>query len=221
MHTWIKICGTTCVEDALASIAAGADALGFIFARSRRQITPQQAQEIIRRLPREIEKIGVFLDAGAQQIANVLSGVDLTGIQMHGDRDFPSEVYSHLPAERRDSLRKIKTVMVQEGFQHRLDPGNTVAGTVDAWLLDSGAGSGQTFDWRSAREQLGDRAGNFIIAGGLTPENVVDAMGIFHPWGVDVVSGVEAEPGRKDPRKLNAFVEAVKKAETQSWAAQH
>jgi phosphoribosylanthranilate isomerase len=221
MHTWIKICGTTCVEDALASIAAGADALGFILGPSKRQITPEKAQEIIRLLPRKVEKIGVFLDAGAQQIANVVSRVDLTGIQMHGDRDFPPEVYNHLPADRRDSLRKIKTLIVQDGLVPRLEAVEAMTGIVDTWLLDSGAGSGKTFDWRSAREQLGDRAEKFVLAGGLAPGNVAEAMAIFHPWGVDVASGVEAEPGRKDLRKLNAFVEAVRKAEKQSWAAQH
>ena len=221
MHTWIKICGTTCVEDALASIAAGADALGFILGPSKRQITPEKAQEIIQRLPRQVEKIGVFLDAGAKQIANVVSRVDLTGIQMHGQLDFPPEVYNHLPADRRDSLRKIKTLIVCDGLLPRLDAPEERKRSVDAWLLDSGAGSGQTFDWRRARAQLGERAENLIVAGGLTAQNVAEAMAIFQPWGVDVASGVEAEPGRKDLRKLNAFVEAVRKAEKQSWAAQH
>src|SRR5690348_18099045 len=103
MRTWIKICGTTCVEDALASIEAGADALGFIFAPSKRRITPHRAQEIISQLPAEIEKIGVFLDAGAEEIARVVTDVALTGIQMHGESDFPADVYGCLPAPRRDS----------------------------------------------------------------------------------------------------------------------
>jgi len=84
---------------------------------------------------------------------------------------------------------------------------------VDTWLLDSGAGSGQTFDWQSARTQLGERQGQFVIAGGLTPENVSDAIPTFRPWGVDVVTGVEREPGQKDPEKLKAFVAAVRRAE--------
>jgi phosphoribosylanthranilate isomerase len=84
---------------------------------------------------------------------------------------------------------------------------------IDTWLFDSGAGSGQTFDWQSARTQLGERQGQFVIAGGLNPGNVGDAMRAFKPWGVDVVTGVEREPGRKDPEKLKAFVAAVRKAE--------
>jgi phosphoribosylanthranilate isomerase len=213
MRTWIKFCGTTCLEDALLAIDAGADALGFIFAPSKRRITPEKAQQIIDKLPPEIEKIGVFHDAGARQISKIVRQVNLTGIQMHGESDFPPEIYSYLPLDRRDSLRKIKTLIVQDGFADRLDVGQAVPGVVDAWLLDSGAGSGQTFDWRSALHRLGGRKGPFIIAGGLNPKNVGEAISIFNPWGVDVVSGVEREPGRKDPGKLKAFVAAVRQAE--------
>jgi phosphoribosylanthranilate isomerase len=94
-----------------------------------------------------------------------------------------------------------------------VDVGMAVPGVVDAWLLDSGSGSGKTFDWQAVRAQLGDLPGRFIIAGGLNPENVGEAMRIFSPWGVDVVSGIEREPGRKDPAKLKAFVAAVRRAE--------
>jgi phosphoribosylanthranilate isomerase len=213
MRTWIKICGTTSLEDALSSIEAGADALGFIFAPSKRRILPENAQKIIRELPSGIEKIGVFLDAGAHGIRDVVREVELTGIQMHSEGEFPPEVYSYLPEDRRDGLRKIKTVIVWEGFEIRFDSYAAVPGVVDAWLFDSGAGSGQTFDWQSARKKLGDRQGQFVVAGGLNPENVAEAILTFRPWGVDVVTGVEREPGRKDPKKLKAFVEAVRKAE--------
>jgi phosphoribosylanthranilate isomerase len=213
MRTWIKNCGTTSLEDALSSMEAGADALGFIFAPSKRRILPENAQKIIRELPPKIEKIGVFLDAGAMGIRQVLSEVDLTGIQMHGESDFPAEVYSYLPTDRRDRLRKMKTVIVQEAFEIRVDVYAAVAGVIDTWLFDSGAGSGQTFDWQSARTQLGERRGQFVVAGGLTPENVGEAIRTFRPWGVDVVTGVEREPGRKDPEKLKAFVTAVRKVE--------
>jgi phosphoribosylanthranilate isomerase len=213
MHTWIKICGTTCVEDALRSIEAGADALGFIFAPSKRRVTPEKAQSIIRELPRNVKKIGVFMDAGALEIGRIVNEVELTGIQMHGEGDFPPEVYSYLPKDRRDLMMKIKTVIVQQAFEGTFDFYAAVPGVVDAWLFDSGAGSGQTFGWREAREKLAHRQGQFIVAGGLTPANVGEAMDSFKPWGVDVVSGVEREPGRKDPEKLKAFVAAVRKAE--------
>jgi phosphoribosylanthranilate isomerase len=216
MRTWIKICGTTSVSDAMASIEAGADALGFIFAPSKRQITPEAAQEIIEQLPPGVEKIGVFMDAGAHGIADVVRRVQVTGIQMHGEGDFPPEVYSYLPAQRRDFMRKIKTVIVQQGFEYRLHELTAVDGVVDALLLDSGAGSGKTFDWQSASERVSDRREKFIIAGGLSPENVGEAVKLFRPWGVDVVSGVEESPGRKATQKLKAFVAAVRKAESES-----
>ena len=212
MHTWIKICGTTCIEDALESVAAGADALGFIFAPSKRRVTTEQAQRIIEELPREVERIGVFMNSTAVEIASIVSQVALTGIQMHGE-EFPPEVYSYLPKQRRDSMRKIKTLLVQESFELRFDALAIGQGAVDTWLFDSGAGSGKTFDWQSARSQLGERTGQFVIAGGLTPDNVSEAIRVFRSWGVDVVTGVEREPGRKDPAKLKAFVAAVRRAE--------
>ena len=211
MHTWIKICGTTCVEDALKSIEAGADALGFIFAPSKRRVTPEQAQAIIRKLPPEVEKIGVFMDNSAKEIAELVGHVELTGIQMHG-KEVPQEVYNFLPIARRNSMRTIKTVLVQQGSEITIENAGA-PGVIGAWLLDSGAGSGRTFDWHAARAQLGEKKGSFIIAGGLTAENVGEAMRAFRPWGVDVVSGVEREPGRKDQEKLKAFVAAVRRAE--------
>jgi len=212
MKTWIKFCGTTSLDDALASLDAGADALGFIFAPSKRRVTPKQAQAIIRELPRGVEKIGVFMNSTAAEIASIVSMVELTGIQMHGE-EFPPEVYAYLPKDRRDNMRKIKTIQVRNGFERDFGRFATEPGTVDAWLLDSGAGSGKTFDWQGARAQLGEQQRQFVIAGGLTPENVGEAIRTFNPWGVDVVSGVEREPGRKDPEKLKAFVAAVRRAE--------
>jgi len=212
MRTWIKICGTTSLEDALSSIEAGADALGFIFAPSKRHVSMEQAQAIISRLPQQVERIGVFMNSTAAEIGSIASQVELTGIQMHGE-EFPPEVYTYLPQPRRDHMRKIKTVLVREDFERSLDAYAGPPGAVDAWLLDSGAGSGKTFDWHAARTKLGERQGKFIVAGGLTPENTGDAIRTFRPWGVDVVTGVEREPGRKDPEKLKAFVAAVRKAE--------
>jgi phosphoribosylanthranilate isomerase len=143
--------------------------------------------------------------------SKTLLEVDLTGIQLHG-AEFPTEVYRHIPRDRRDSLRTIKTILVDDGLAARLDSAMAATGGADAWLLDSGAGSGKPFDWVAARAQFGERQGRFIIAGGLTPENVGEAIRTFSPWGVDVVSGIEREPGRKDPAKLKAFVAAVRRA---------
>ncbi|MCU1255941.1 MAG: phosphoribosylanthranilate isomerase [Candidatus Angelobacter sp.] len=212
MRTWIKICGTTSLEDALNSIEAGANALGFIFAPSKRRVSVEQAQRIISQLPSEVERIGVFMDSSAAEIASVIKAVELTGIQMHGDES-PAAVYAELPSARRDTMRKIKAIIIQSGQEFGFDRHGEASGLVDAWLLDSGAGSGKTFDWQIARKRFDDRQGHFIVAGGLTPENVSDAIGTFRPWGVDVVTGVEREPGRKDPEKLKAFIAAVRRAE--------
>jgi phosphoribosylanthranilate isomerase len=213
LKTWIKFCGTTSLADALVSIEAGANALGFIFAASKRRIQPQQAQEIIRQIPAEVEKIGVFLDSGADEIAGIVRNVELTGIQMHGSGDIPLEIYNHLSRNRRASIRKIKTILVDGGFPGRLEAAIASGHSVDAWLLDSGAGSGRTFDWKSAQAAIRSSQARFIIAGGLTPENVSEAVRVFQPWGVDVVSGIEREPGKKDAEKMRAFVAAVRKAE--------
>ena len=214
MKTWIKFCGTTSLDDALASIDAGADALGFIFATSKRRVTVEQAREILRDVPDRVERIGVFLDESTDVVRSHVIELNLTGVQLHGKAS-AGELSSNLEPARRKSLRIIKTVLAKDGFVAGLDSSKTADEGVDAWLLDSGAGSGKTFDWRSARAQLGGQQGRFIIAGGLNPENVGEAMKFFAPWGVDVVSGIEREPGRKDPEKMKAFVDAVRKAEEQ------
>jgi phosphoribosylanthranilate isomerase len=210
MKTWIKFCGTTSLEDAVASAEAGPDALGFIFAPSKRRITPEKAQAIIEGLPPAMERVGVFLNASPEEIRRVVALVDLTGIQLHGN-EVTVDVRQALPGNR-SSLRIIKTILMGNGIA-KVATALSAGEAVDAWLLDSGAGSGKTFDWQAARTELGSRQERFIIAGGLTPENVGEAIRVFSPWGVDVVTGIEREPGHKDPKKLKAFVSAVRKAE--------
>jgi phosphoribosylanthranilate isomerase len=213
MHTWIKICGTTSLEDALASVAAGADALGFIFAPSKRRVTPGQAREIVRQLPEKVERVGIFVDESADVISATVEQAGLTAVQLHG-----SESQEFVAGLRKDrgrgrSIRVIKTVLVDDNFEShlaRLFEKNEPDGPI---LLDSGSGSGKTFDWNRVKQRLSGRVARFIIAGGLNPENVGAALRTFTPWGVDAVSGVEREPGRKDPEKLKAFVAAVRKAE--------
>jgi phosphoribosylanthranilate isomerase len=176
------------------------------------QQTADHAREIIGNLPRAVEKIGVFLDAPADEISSTVSTIDLTGIQLHGNQA-AIKVYDSLPKKKRESLRIIRTILVNDGIAARLNEELGNPGPVNAWLLDSGAGSGKAFDWASVRAALEDRKMRFVIAGGLRPENVGEAIAIFSPWGVDVVSGIESEPGRKDLEKMRAFVAAVRKAE--------
>ena len=212
MRTWIKICATTCIEDALASIEAGADALGFVFAPSKRRVTPEQAQGIAAQLPGNIGRVGVFQDDSVERVSEIVQRVGLTAVQLHGEEtaDFIADLTSRWPREHR--IEVIKTVMVNEHFPERFAAACQDGVGIDSILFDSGAGSGRTFDWDAVRPLLGDHK-RLIVAGGLNPQNVGDAIKKFKPWGVDVVSGVEREPGRKDPEKLKAFVAAVRRAE--------
>jgi phosphoribosylanthranilate isomerase len=215
MRTWIKICGTTSLADAMASIDAGAGALGFIFAESKRQVDPERAKQIIAGLPQDIERVGVFVDESAETVRSVAEKIDLTAVQLHGNEspDYVAQLKNGRAHER--GLRVIKTVLMNGDFHLQLEKFITAAAPPDAVLLDSGAGSGETFDWRGVRSFLTGTDMRFIVGGGLNAENVQQAIDIFHPWGVDVVTGVERVPGRKDPEKLKAFVAAVRNAEKQ------
>lgn len=220
VQTWIKFCGTTSIADALASVEAGADALGFIFAESKRRVTPGDAGEIIRQLPQTIERVGVFVNETVENILAIAAETGLTAAQLHGSES--PEVVGALQSAALHGrrLRVIKTVLVDDGFHRNLERICNAVPAPDSILLDSGAGSGKTFDWSGVRGFLKGRDMRLIVAGGLTPENAADAVRAFRPWGVDVVTGVEREPRRKDPEKLKAFIAAVRRAENELWAAQ-
>lgn len=213
MKTWIKICATTCIEDALASIDAGANALGFVFAPSQRRVSPEQAKAIVAELPAGIERVGVFNDETAERVAEIVKQVGLTAVQLHGNETLESlhRLLSSLKGGLQ--LRVIKTVLVNGNFASQFARVCRDYDCVDSILLDSGGGSGKTFDWQSVQPLIGENRKRLIIAGGLNPENVGAAIRRFSPYGVDVVTGVEREPGRKDAEKLKAFVAAVRRAE--------
>jgi len=218
--TWVKICATTNLLDAQESVAAGADALGFIFAPSTRQIAADTAREIIAALPARIEKIGVFVNQTPKQVALLARQVGLTGVQLHGD-----EPAAEL-AEYRGALgggKLIKTLqareLLAEGGERMVLAYLDAKRSIDAILLDSGGplqrgGTGAAFDWQAALPlvQKIKAVLPVIVAGGLTPENVSEAVRLFDPWGVDVVSGVEYEPGKKDETKLWSFVSTVRQS---------
>jgi phosphoribosylanthranilate isomerase len=215
MPTWIKICATTSVEDALASVAAGADALGFIFAPSARRILPAQAREISDQLPENIERVGVFANESATIMRAIVEQAGLTAVQLHG-QETPEFVAGLFPRGGRGRrIGVIKTILANNEFETKLALFCGHRECVDTILVDSGAGSGRLFDWHKIQPLIHGRTLRFIIAGGLNPDNVSVAMQKFSPWGVDVVSGVERGPGRKDPEKLKAFVAAVRKADQQ------
>jgi len=213
---WVKICGTTNLEDALAAVDAGADAVGFVFAESPRRVEPAVAADITRALPDHIEKVGVFVNETAERISEIVRQVDLTIVQLHGDEslEFANELAEH----RR--LRVIPVVPITKirELEHQTGGGVRIRGPlIDTILIDSAipdkrGGTGRTWDWglRPGFTQVVRGKVNIIVAGGLTPLNVRAAIKTMLPWGVDVASGVEREPGRKDHARVREFVQAAK-----------
>ncbi len=198
---FVKICGITSEEDALLAVAMGADAVGFILAPSPRQIAAGLAADIVKRLPTEILTVGVFRDEAPQRVVDIVTGAGLRAAQLHG----------HETPEQTTWVRERVPFVIQafsagdRAIRKAHDYG------ADAVLVDGPApGSGQIFDWALA-EDVPDGL-RLILAGGLTAGNVGEAISRIRPWGVDVSSGVEQAPGRKDARKLRAFVAAARAA---------
>jgi phosphoribosylanthranilate isomerase len=213
--TWVKICGTTNLEDALVAVEAGADAVGFVFyQKSPRCVTVERAREIVEKLPSRVEKVGVFVNEPEDALLAVADRAGLTAIQMHGDKEDPH--VADLIAQRRPGVKVLAAISMRHpnpaGWAMMWRPDS-----VQAFLLDSGTssqhgGTGEAFDWAAALPTLEDirRLAKVVAAGGLTSANVRTAIEILQPWGVDVASGVEARPGKKDPEKVRAFVRAVR-----------
>jgi phosphoribosylanthranilate isomerase len=198
---FVKVCGTTTEADALLAVALGADALGFIFAPSRRQVAPVAVRDILRRLPPEILTVGVFRDEAPERVVEVVGVTGLRAAQLHG-RETP------------DQTRYVRerVPVVFKAFAAG-DPGVADAEQhgADAVLIDSATpGSGRVFDWSLAEDVPAHL--RLVLAGGLDAGNVGAAVERVHPWGVDVATGVEAAPGHKDPRKLQAFLRAAREA---------
>jgi len=209
--TWIKICGTTNERDADIAIRAGANALGFIMTSSPRQVTDATAYSIGTIVPKGVETIGVFVNENVETLANTALFCKFTGVQLHGDEDaeYLAKLRSLLPG-----VKILKGISVDElASPLKLAP--------DAWLLDSGrgvrrGGTGKTFNWSDAHSRVKKLREPVIVAGGLNPQNVQDAMKILQPWGVDVASGVESYPGRKHPGAVVQFIDAVRQFDARS-----
>jgi phosphoribosylanthranilate isomerase len=213
--TWVKICGTTNLGDALLAVQAGADAVGFVFyEKSPRCVSVETAREIVEKLPESVEKIGVFVNEMEDKLCEVADRVGLTAIQMHGDNEDPH--VADLVAAKRPKLKLLAAISMSlerpAGWAMKWHPD-----VVHAFVVDSGdssmhGGTGKAFDWNTSVPLLESikKVGRVVAAGGLTVRNVSEAMHILQPWGVDVVSGVEASPGKKDPEKVRAFVRAVR-----------
>ena len=200
---FVKICGITNEDDALLAVALGADAVGFVFAPSSRQIAVDRARSIAQRLPREVMTVGVFRDELPARMVELVQRAGLDAVQLHGHESIE---------DTRWVRERVATVIkafppAHPGLQRVPEYG------ADIVLIDSPTpGSGQVFDWSLAEDA--PKAGHRVmLAGGLHAGNVAEAIEVVKPWGVDVSSGVEREPGRKDPVKLRAFLDAARGSE--------
>ena len=211
---WIKICGNTNLEDARLAVDAGADAVGFVFAPSPRRVSAVEVSAITPHLPKTIEKIGVFVDAIFEEIVRTIQESGLTGVQLHVSSD--PKLSSRLRDQFGPSLRILEVIHYAQDLESRL---HTLRheNAIDAVLIDSRTatavgGTGIRFDWHAASDSFLQSRLRLIAAGGLKPENVAEAIHTLQPWGVDVASGVESAPGKKDPARVKAFVAAAKAA---------
>jgi phosphoribosylanthranilate isomerase len=221
---WLKVCCNTTLEDAQLAASLGVDALGFVFAPSKRHVTPAQVAAIAPHLPADIERVGVFHSANPEYIAHTAATAGLTTAQLHGAF---SETLPAALAKLAPSLQLIQTLhwdLAQPDAAASLAAQLTqiaALGAVERVLIDSkiGAATGGTgvpFDWTAARAVFASAPGSLhlIVAGGLSPANVAHAITQLAPWGVDVCSGVEATPGRKDPTLLANFIANARRTQT-------
>jgi len=200
----IKICGITNLEDALAAAAAGADALGFNFyKKSPRCIEPQKAAEIIEQLPPFIVPVGIFVNEREDRIREILAATGIQAVQFHGDESpefcqrFGGRVIKAFQVKDKESLKNMAHYRVG-------------AFLLDSYRDDVRGGTGVAFDWHLA--VVAKTFGKVILAGGLTPENVAEAVKLVQPYGVDVAGGVEKEKGVKDHAMLKKFITEVRRA---------
>jgi phosphoribosylanthranilate isomerase len=202
--TWVKICGTTNLEDALLAVDAGVDAVGFVFyEKSPRNVTVEAAREICGKLPGRVEKVGVFVGGPFRDIVETMRRAGLTIAQIYPREPFAltEEFFREFP------FRLIPAISAsgkheKSGFYASSEAGDRVfAVLIDSGTADRPGGTGEVFDWQALGGAPGFNGFKLVVAGGLTP------------WGVDVVSGVETAPGKKDPDKVRAFVQAVRKAD--------
>lgn len=203
--TRIKFCGLTSPDDAELALSAGAWAIGLIFwPRSPRRCELGSAVEIAAGVKRRVEVAGVFVNATLEHVAQTAESVGLTMLQLHGDE---GPIYC-AEAARRTGCRVIKAARVRSGADvQALSAFHTDYHLLDSYTAGVPGGTGETFAWEIARAHRGKVP--VILSGGLTPENVADAIAAVHPFAVDVASGTERSPGHKDPEKLAAFAEAV------------
>ncbi len=227
---FLKICANTNLDDAKTAAELGADAVGFVFAKSKRQVTPDQVEEITRRLPATVEKVGVFDLDDPYGIEHYVVCCGLTAVQLH--RAYNEELVRLLSREFGGKLKIIQTAAYDVDTKDRKKADAKFAATLEAVFADSrvwavlldakqagvSGGLGVAFDWAHVaaivERAIGARKPRprVVLAGGLNPENVATAIAALHPWGVDVASGVEASPGKKDRGKMQSFLAEARAA---------
>ncbi len=210
MRTRVKICGLTNLEDALWAAEAGADLLGFVFADSPRRVDPLVVQGIIEALPPLVRTVGVFVDEEPEVVLEIAGRCRLDYLQLHGN-ETPADCLLL------NDWQIIKAVRIGSGQQFPdLEPYRDCCRLFlfDTHVPGRAGGTGQAFDWQLVDREKAGR--HFILAGGLNPDNVGRAIATVHPWVVDVSSGVEREPGRKDYKKIEAFMDAVRRTDEQT-----
>ncbi len=201
----IKICGITNAQDAQVAVEAGADALGFVFySKSPRCIEPPVAKRIIAQLPPFVLSVGVFVNQEQETIRHIYDECGLAFAQLHGDETSTFCESLGRPVLRALRLQDRGSLLALAEYKGRMAVRGFV---VDAFSSDTYGGTGQTVDWTLAREVA--KSAPILLAGGLTPNNVQEAIQQVQPYGVDVSSGVEESPGKKDPAKIRAFTQAV------------
>jgi phosphoribosylanthranilate isomerase len=200
---FVKVCGVTNEDDALLAVAMGADAVGFVFAPSPRQVHPEVVRDIVKRLPPEILTVGVFRNETPERVVDVVGRTGLKGAQLHG-----GETAEDLRLVR---LRVPFVIQALPAGDARLVGAGSGPESADVVLIDSQApGSGEVFDW-SLAEGAPDGV-RLLLAGGLNPDNVEQAIRKVRPWGVDAASGLEASPGKKDATKVRLFIARAREA---------
>ena len=222
---WIKICGNTNLQDCLSAAELGADAVGFVFAPGKRTVSAGQVAAMAAHLPPALETIGVFTTTDFDTIVSTVEHAGLTGVQLHGpvDPGLASRLRRHF-GKRPAHCSVIQVLPWWTGLRAEEQQVSFAAqareiaadGSADAVLVDSrtreaSGGTGTTFDWIAAEVALRGIDSRIVVAGGLRPENVGQAIAALHPWGVDVASGVEAAPGRKNPEALARFIEEARR----------
>jgi phosphoribosylanthranilate isomerase len=218
---WIKICANTNLEDARLAVELGADAVGFVFAESKRRVNAEQVGAITRELPTSVEQVGVFTITDADEILRAAKMAGLTAVQLHSE--FDPKLVEMIEAGSGGTVRVFQVIDVAEDTDG-LELGTKLTEAllhpyIEAALLDAShggtsGGTGKTFNWDGTaeivRQVTAETGGKVIVAGGLRAENVGEAINAFLPWGVDVASGVEAAPGKKDAAKLREFIAAAR-----------